>query len=168
MSWSWRYKTLEANSKSPPWGRWECQPTRWWEPFWDPNTRARWTSEPTSSLWRRRMSNKTRYQNCQTFDLSSLMVSKPPSVFPVWMKSFSGIKSVFIQNFCFFLLQVLTTEVGDWRKNVEAMSGMEGRKKMFDTGSGAQWECCRWMMLISSELESGSCLDRNMKYLSEG
>ncbi|MEQ2157862.1 hypothetical protein GOODEAATRI_006174 [Goodea atripinnis] len=35
-------------------------------------------------------------------------------------------------------LQVLTTEVGDWRKNVEAMSGMEGRKKMFDTGGGAQ------------------------------
>uniref|UniRef100_A0A3Q1GIM3 Troponin I, slow skeletal muscle-like n=1 Tax=Acanthochromis polyacanthus TaxID=80966 RepID=A0A3Q1GIM3_9TELE len=33
---------------------------------------------------------------------------------------------------------VLTTEVGDWRKNVEAMSGMEGRKKMFDTGGGAQ------------------------------
>uniref|UniRef100_A0A3Q3VM64 Uncharacterized protein n=1 Tax=Mola mola TaxID=94237 RepID=A0A3Q3VM64_MOLML len=29
-------------------------------------------------------------------------------------------------------------EVGDWRKNVEAMSGMEGRKKMFDTGGGAQ------------------------------
>ncbi|XP_059509411.1 troponin I, slow skeletal muscle isoform X1 [Stegostoma tigrinum] len=30
-------------------------------------------------------------------------------------------------------------EVSDWRKNVEAMSGMEGRKKMFDaakTGSG--------------------------------
>ncbi|XP_040024224.2 troponin I, slow skeletal muscle-like [Gasterosteus aculeatus] len=26
----------------------------------------------------------------------------------------------------------LTLEVGDWRKNVEAMSGMEGRKKMFD------------------------------------
>ncbi|XP_037621942.1 troponin I, skeletal, slow c [Sebastes umbrosus] len=25
----------------------------------------------------------------------------------------------------------LTMEVGDWRKNVEAMSGMEGRKKMF-------------------------------------
>ncbi|XP_044050624.1 troponin I, skeletal, slow c [Siniperca chuatsi] len=25
----------------------------------------------------------------------------------------------------------LTLEVGDWRKNVEAMSGMEGRKKMF-------------------------------------
>uniref|UniRef100_A0A8C5LZ98 Troponin I1, slow skeletal type n=1 Tax=Leptobrachium leishanense TaxID=445787 RepID=A0A8C5LZ98_9ANUR len=23
-------------------------------------------------------------------------------------------------------------EVSDWRKNVEAMSGMEGRKKMFD------------------------------------
>lgn len=36
--------------------------------------------------------------------------------------------------------QVLTTEVGDWRKNVEAMSGMEGRKKMFDTGGGAQWD----------------------------
>nr|XP_020455165.1 troponin I, slow skeletal muscle-like [Monopterus albus] len=34
--------------------------------------------------------------------------------------------------------KVLTTEVGDWRKNVEAMSGMEGRKKMFDTGSTAQ------------------------------
>ncbi|KAG1953438.1 troponin I, slow skeletal muscle [Pimephales promelas] len=28
--------------------------------------------------------------------------------------------------------KVLTSEVGDWRKNVEAMSGMEGRKKMFD------------------------------------
>ncbi|XP_068578446.1 troponin I, slow skeletal muscle-like [Cebidichthys violaceus] len=26
----------------------------------------------------------------------------------------------------------MTMEVGDWRKNVEAMSGMEGRKKMFD------------------------------------
>ncbi|XP_049430185.1 troponin I, skeletal, slow c [Epinephelus fuscoguttatus] len=26
----------------------------------------------------------------------------------------------------------LNLEVGDWRKNVEAMSGMEGRKKMFD------------------------------------
>uniref|UniRef100_A0AAX7TSD8 Troponin I, skeletal, slow c n=1 Tax=Astatotilapia calliptera TaxID=8154 RepID=A0AAX7TSD8_ASTCA len=26
----------------------------------------------------------------------------------------------------------LTMEVGDWRKNVEAMSGMQGRKKMFD------------------------------------
>uniref|UniRef100_A0A672IIK1 Troponin I, skeletal, slow c n=1 Tax=Salarias fasciatus TaxID=181472 RepID=A0A672IIK1_SALFA len=28
----------------------------------------------------------------------------------------------------------LNMEVGDWRKNVEAMSGMEGRKKMFDDG----------------------------------
>ncbi|XP_031715113.1 troponin I, slow skeletal muscle-like [Anarrhichthys ocellatus] len=34
--------------------------------------------------------------------------------------------------------KVLTSEVGDWRKNVEAMSGMEGRKKMFDTAGGAQ------------------------------
>ncbi|XP_072309373.1 troponin I, slow skeletal muscle-like [Eucyclogobius newberryi] len=34
--------------------------------------------------------------------------------------------------------KVLTSEVGDWRKNVEAMSGMEGRKKMFDTGGAAQ------------------------------
>ncbi|XP_074481972.1 troponin I, slow skeletal muscle-like [Sebastes fasciatus] len=32
--------------------------------------------------------------------------------------------------------KVLTNEVSDWRKNVEAMSGMEGRKKMFDTGGG--------------------------------
>ncbi|XP_048879194.1 troponin I, slow skeletal muscle-like [Brienomyrus brachyistius] len=32
--------------------------------------------------------------------------------------------------------KVLTTEVGDWRKNVEAMSGMEGRKKMFDAAGG--------------------------------
>lgn len=30
-------------------------------------------------------------------------------------------------------------EVGDWRKNVEAMSGMQGRKKMFDAAGGAQW-----------------------------
>ncbi|XP_061741279.1 troponin I, slow skeletal muscle-like isoform X2 [Nerophis ophidion] len=29
-----------------------------------------------------------------------------------------------------------TVEVGDWRKNVEAMSGMEGRKKMFDAAKG--------------------------------
>ncbi|KAG7261229.1 hypothetical protein CRUP_032522, partial [Coryphaenoides rupestris] len=28
-----------------------------------------------------------------------------------------------------------TAEVGDWRKNVEAMSGMEGRKKMFDAAN---------------------------------
>ncbi|XP_040030095.1 troponin I, slow skeletal muscle [Gasterosteus aculeatus] len=34
--------------------------------------------------------------------------------------------------------KVLTSEVGDWRKNVEAMSGMEGRKKMFDTAGGPQ------------------------------
>uniref|UniRef100_A0A671YUU3 Troponin I type 1b (skeletal, slow) n=1 Tax=Sparus aurata TaxID=8175 RepID=A0A671YUU3_SPAAU len=30
-----------------------------------------------------------------------------------------------------------TVEVSDWRKNVEAMSGMEGRKKMFDVEKGA-------------------------------
>ncbi|CAG5978694.1 troponin I type 1b (skeletal, slow) [Menidia menidia] len=29
-----------------------------------------------------------------------------------------------------------TVEVNDWRKNVEAMSGMEGRKKMFDAAKG--------------------------------
>ncbi|XP_076124413.1 troponin I type 1b (skeletal, slow) [Alosa pseudoharengus] len=29
-----------------------------------------------------------------------------------------------------------TVEVSDWRKNVEAMSGMEGRKKMFDAAKG--------------------------------
>ncbi|XP_072922320.1 troponin I, slow skeletal muscle-like [Hemitrygon akajei] len=29
-------------------------------------------------------------------------------------------------------------EVHDWRKNVEAMSGMEGRKKKFDTGAPPQ------------------------------
>ncbi|KAL2091071.1 hypothetical protein ACEWY4_013334 [Coilia grayii] len=29
------------------------------------------------------------------------------------------------------------TEVSDWRKNVEAMSGMEGRKKMFDAAKGS-------------------------------
>uniref|UniRef100_G3NN17 Troponin I type 1b (skeletal, slow) n=1 Tax=Gasterosteus aculeatus aculeatus TaxID=481459 RepID=G3NN17_GASAC len=29
-----------------------------------------------------------------------------------------------------------TAEVSDWRKNVEAMSGMEGRKKMFDAAKG--------------------------------
>nr|XP_015208642.1 PREDICTED: troponin I, slow skeletal muscle-like [Lepisosteus oculatus] len=34
--------------------------------------------------------------------------------------------------------KVLTSEVGDWRKNVEAMSGMEGRKKMFDAAGSAQ------------------------------
>ncbi|XP_033931096.2 troponin I, slow skeletal muscle-like isoform X1 [Pseudochaenichthys georgianus] len=34
--------------------------------------------------------------------------------------------------------KVTGSEVGDWRKNVEAMSGMEGRKKMFDTAGGAQ------------------------------
>ncbi|KAL3048136.1 hypothetical protein OYC64_006833 [Pagothenia borchgrevinki] len=34
--------------------------------------------------------------------------------------------------------KVTGNEVGDWRKNVEAMSGMEGRKKMFDTAGGAQ------------------------------
>ncbi|AWP08533.1 putative troponin I slow skeletal muscle-like [Scophthalmus maximus] len=32
----------------------------------------------------------------------------------------------------------LTNEMGDWRKNVEAMSGMEGRKKMFDAAGGGQ------------------------------
>ena len=32
--------------------------------------------------------------------------------------------------------QEMNLEVGDWRKNVEAMSGMEGRKKMFDAAGG--------------------------------
>ncbi|MGH0131195.1 UNVERIFIED_CONTAM: hypothetical protein FKN15_067899 [Acipenser sinensis] len=35
--------------------------------------------------------------------------------------------------------KVLTTEVQDWRKNVEAMSGMEGRKKMFDAAGAGQY-----------------------------
>lgn len=35
-------------------------------------------------------------------------------------------------------MQEKTVEVSDWRKNVEAMSGMEGRKKMFDAGA-SQW-----------------------------
>ncbi|XP_067091560.1 troponin I, skeletal, slow c [Osmerus mordax] len=30
----------------------------------------------------------------------------------------------------------MNLEVNDWRKNVEAMSGMEGRKKMFDAAGG--------------------------------
>lgn len=34
-------------------------------------------------------------------------------------------------------VQEKTVEVSDWRKNVEAMSGMEGRKKMFDVEKGA-------------------------------
>lgn len=34
------------------------------------------------------------------------------------------------------VLQEKTVEVSDWRKNVEAMSGMEGRKKMFDAAKG--------------------------------
>ncbi|XP_028928538.1 troponin I, cardiac muscle isoform X1 [Ornithorhynchus anatinus] len=29
-------------------------------------------------------------------------------------------------------------EVGDWRKNIDALSGMEGRKKKFETSGGAQ------------------------------
>lgn len=33
-------------------------------------------------------------------------------------------------------VQEKTAEVSDWRKNVEAMSGMEGRKKMFDAAKG--------------------------------
>lgn len=33
-------------------------------------------------------------------------------------------------------LQKRPVEDSDWRKNVEAMSGMEGRKKMFDAAKG--------------------------------
>lgn len=29
-------------------------------------------------------------------------------------------------------------EVGDWRKNVDALSGMEGRKKKFEAPGGGQ------------------------------
>lgn len=35
------------------------------------------------------------------------------------------------KRFRFFLQR---EEVTDWRKNVEAMSGMEGRKKLFNAG----------------------------------
>lgn len=34
-------------------------------------------------------------------------------------------------------LQKRPVEDSDWRKNVEAMSGMEGRKKMFDAAKGS-------------------------------
>lgn len=39
---------------------------------------------------------------------------------------------------CYFISisQERPVEVSDWRKNVEAMSGMEGRKKMFDAAKG--------------------------------
>lgn len=54
----------------------------------------------------------------------------------------------------FVLSQVLTSEVGDWRKNVEAMSGMEGRKKMFDTGGGGQWKDANDDDLTAEESEN--------------
>lgn len=37
----------------------------------------------------------------------------------------------------FLHLQKRPVEDSDWRKNVEAMSGMEGRKKMFDAAKGS-------------------------------
>lgn len=37
-----------------------------------------------------------------------------------------------VSDMCVARPQERPVEVGDWRKNVEAMSGMEGRKKMFD------------------------------------
>lgn len=44
------------------------------------------------------------------------------------------------QSNCLPYLQKRPVEDSDWRKNVEAMSGMEGRKKMFDAAKGpAQW-----------------------------
>lgn len=41
------------------------------------------------------------------------------------------LKEQLSQFFIFF--QEKNVEVTDWRKNIEAMSGMEGRKKKFDT-----------------------------------
>ena len=32
------------------------------------------------------------------------------------------------------LLQEALRDMGDWRKNIEENSGMEGRKKMFEAG----------------------------------
>lgn len=50
----------------------------------------------------------------------------------------SGNAYVFLSYFNTYLLLHLflsqKEEVTDWRKNVEAMSGMEGRKKLFDAG----------------------------------
>lgn len=40
------------------------------------------------------------------------------------------------QNKLIHLYTPQKEEVTDWRKNVDAMSGMEGRKKLFDAG---QW-----------------------------
>lgn len=37
---------------------------------------------------------------------------------------------------CCVSAQKRPVEDSDWRKNVEAMSGMEGRKKMFDAAKG--------------------------------
>ena len=42
------------------------------------------------------------------------------------------VKSRVMQNFSTITPQ--KEEVTDWRKNVDAMSGMEGRKKLFDAG----------------------------------
>lgn len=42
------------------------------------------------------------------------------------------------KEMCHFSLpQKRPVEDSDWRKNVEAMSGMEGRKKMFDAAKGS-------------------------------
>lgn len=56
---------------------------------------------------------------------------------PLWL---FHIISFYNLTICRICVQKRPVEDSDWRKNVEAMSGMEGRKKMFDAAKGsAQW-----------------------------
>lgn len=77
-------------------------------------------SEPHSFLW----------QWCHPVETWKVCLYK-------WLKAWH--KNNDPRSFC-ICLQKRPVEDSDWRKNVEAMSGMEGRKKMFDAAKGsAQW-----------------------------
>lgn len=109
----WIRKSLSwRESRGPTWRGWrKVQMTCWVHTLTHPSS-WRPTSRQTLRQWRRRTKRWSWWltQNC------------------------SGSKkhSSNLNYKAFFILQ--REEVTDWRKNVEAMSGMEGRKKLFNAG----------------------------------
>lgn len=117
---------------------------------WAPNTRSPWTCGPTSSLSKkrtlRRCVQKLTKGTRERYIFSEMrnflrQWHHPEKTWKVylykWLKAWH--KNNDPRSFCIYL-QKRPVEDSDWRKNVEAMSGMEGRKKMFDAAKGsAQW-----------------------------
>lgn len=146
--WTSRCWTWGGNLRGPIWGGSVCLPMPSFARCWAPSTKSPWTCGPTSSLSKKRILRRcvNKRDTCVRHIFSEprnflQQRCHPEEIWQVclykWLKARH--KNNDPTSFCVYL-QKRPVEDSDWRKNVEAMSGMEGRKKMFDAAKGsAQW-----------------------------